>query len=140
MTINLDELKIYTAAEASQILGKDSGYIRQIFVKYPNRFPKGSIRKMGRDIIVTREAIDALSSYLPLIEQIRQLVTSGKLNEPFTVQDIKQFEFRKSDGSDYAENSIDSILSNSSRDDSTNKNKKVLNQILIDGIKYYEFI
>lgn len=61
MTINLDTLKIYSATEASRLLGKDDGYIRQMIFKYPNKFPKGSYRKFGKTIIVTQEAIDALA-------------------------------------------------------------------------------
>lgn len=58
--VNLDELEIFTGAEASKLLGKDNSYIRQLYAKYPNRFPKGSIRKFGKEYIVTKEAIDAL--------------------------------------------------------------------------------
>lgn len=58
--VNLDELKIYTGAEASKLLGKEQSYIRQLYAKYPNRFPKGSIRKFGKEYIVTQEAIDEL--------------------------------------------------------------------------------
>lgn len=58
--ISLDELEIYTGAEASKILKKDSSYIRQLYAKYPNRFPKGSIRKIGKEYIVTKRAIDTL--------------------------------------------------------------------------------
>lgn len=57
---NLDELEIYTGAEASEILGKERSYIRQIYAKYPNRFPTGSIRKFGKEYIVTKAAIDEL--------------------------------------------------------------------------------
>ena len=60
--INLDELELYSASEASEILGKANNYIRQLYAKYPNLFPKGSIRKIGREYIVTKDAIDALKS------------------------------------------------------------------------------
>ena len=59
--VNLNELTLYPANEASRLLGKSDNYIRQIYAKYPNRFPEGSIRKIGREYIVTQEAIDALS-------------------------------------------------------------------------------
>lgn len=58
--VDLDQLEIFTGAEASKILGKDNSYIRQLYAKYPNRFPKGSIRKFGKEYIVTTEAIAAL--------------------------------------------------------------------------------
>jgi len=61
MSINLDTLKIYSATEASRILGKDDGYVRQMLFKYPDKFPKGSYRKFGKTIIVTQDAINALS-------------------------------------------------------------------------------
>lgn len=59
--INLTELDLYSATEASKILGKADNYIRQLYAKYPNRFPKGSIRKIGREYILTKEAIEALA-------------------------------------------------------------------------------
>lgn len=58
--INLNELDLYPANEASRLLGKADNYIRQLYAKYPNRFPDGSIRKIGREYIVTKEAIEAL--------------------------------------------------------------------------------
>lgn len=63
MKINLNELEIYSAAEASEMLGKSSNYIRQMFAKYPDKFPEGSIRKIGRDLIVTKEAMLSVSPY-----------------------------------------------------------------------------
>ncbi|GCF92521.1 hypothetical protein NRIC_04120 [Enterococcus florum] len=59
--VNLDNLEIFTGAEASKLLGKEASYIRQIYAKYPNRFPAGSIRKFGKEYIVTKEAIDELN-------------------------------------------------------------------------------
>nr|WP_236671797.1 helix-turn-helix domain-containing protein [Enterococcus sp. BWB1-3] len=58
--IDLDKLEIYSAAEAAKILGKEKSYIRQIYAKYPDRFPPGSVRKVGREYLVTKEAIEAL--------------------------------------------------------------------------------
>lgn len=59
--INLHELDLYSAAEASKILGKADNYIRQLYAKYPNKFSRGSIRKIGREYIVAKEAIETLS-------------------------------------------------------------------------------
>ena len=58
--VNLDELEIFTGAEASKLLGKDNSYISQLYAKYTNRFPKVSIRKFGKEYIVIKEAINAL--------------------------------------------------------------------------------
>ncbi|KAF1299623.1 hypothetical protein BAU15_02985 [Enterococcus sp. JM4C] len=62
MKINLNEITLYTAVEASRLLNKDDSYISQLYRKYPQRFPEGSVRKHGRELIVTPEAIEALSS------------------------------------------------------------------------------
>lgn len=60
MAINLDQITLYTAVEASRILGKEDSYISQLYRKYPNRFPEGSIKKHGRELILTQAAIDKL--------------------------------------------------------------------------------
>lgn len=70
MKINLDELEIFGAAEASELWGKSSNYVRQTYAKYPDRFPPGSIRKVGRDLIVTREAMKAVTGIAQTIEEL----------------------------------------------------------------------
>ena len=69
---------------------------------------------------------------MSLIEQIFKATQSGLLNEPFTTEDIKKWiknsNIVKNDGSQYAEASINAILSNSdvANNPTTNKNKKCL--------------
>ena len=76
---------------------------------------------------------------MPLIKQIRDAVESGDLKQPFTVQDlkiwIKKMNIVKDDGSEYAEASINAILSNSDTKNvpTTNKNVKTMNSMTNNG-------
>lgn len=69
---------------------------------------------------------------MPLRKQIYDATKSGDLVEPFTVQDLKNWVARskivKDDGTNYADSSINAILSNSDTKNTptTNKNTKVL--------------
>lgn len=69
---------------------------------------------------------------MPLIKQIHEAAENGSLKQPFTVQDLKQWieinNIVKDDGEEYAESSIDAILSNSDTKNTptTNKNIKIL--------------
>ncbi|CAM5474734.1 hypothetical protein GII23_00650 [Stutzerimonas balearica] len=69
---------------------------------------------------------------MPLIKQIHEATENGSLKQPFTVQDLKQWieinNIVKDDGEEYAESSIDAILSNSDTKNTptTNKNVKIL--------------
>ena len=66
---------------------------------------------------------------MPLIKQIHDAVESGDLEQPFTTQDLKQWmrtnKIVKDDGEEYAESSINAILSNSdTKNVPTSKKKK----------------
>ena len=69
---------------------------------------------------------------MSLIEQIYSATQSGALSQPFTTEELKEWVVNagivKDDGSNYAEASINAILSNSDIDNAptTNKNTKVL--------------
>jgi len=83
---------------------------------------------------------------MPLIKQIYEATEDGSLNQPFTVQDLKQWmkehQIVKDDGAEYAQSSIDAILSNSDTKNAptTNKNVKVLkSRINEDGKHEYWF-
>lgn len=83
---------------------------------------------------------------MPLIKQIFEATTNGKLCEPFTVHDLKEWmdthEIVKDNGKKYAESSINAILSNSDRKNhpTTNKNLKLLqSRINKDGKSEYWF-
>ena len=41
-------------------MGYDSSYVRQIKKKYPNKIPEGEIRLFGKNLVITREGIEAL--------------------------------------------------------------------------------
>ncbi|WIE01471.1 hypothetical protein QN289_03695 [Latilactobacillus curvatus] len=58
MTINLNEL--YTAKEASLMLGKGAGYIKVLHHKTPEKMPRGQYRKIGRELIITKKGIEQL--------------------------------------------------------------------------------
>lgn len=83
---------------------------------------------------------------MPLIKQIFEAVQNGNLHEPFTVESLKQWvlEMRilKDDGAEYADSSINAILSNSDlkNDPTTNLNKKTLNSRVNEiGAREYWF-
>ena len=84
---------------------------------------------------------------MSLIKQISNAIETGELQQPFTTEDLKEwinnYNIVKDDGTNYAESSINAILSNSDQANSptTNLNKKVLfsrnNEL---GKKEYSFL
>lgn len=58
MTIKLNEL--YTAKEASLMLGKGPGYIKVLHHKTPEKMPRGQYRKIGRELIITKKGVEQL--------------------------------------------------------------------------------
>lgn len=56
---NLDDL--YTALEASRLLGKNDSYVRTIYAKTPEKLKPGTYRKIGRELIITKAGIDFLA-------------------------------------------------------------------------------
>lgn len=69
---------------------------------------------------------------MPLNIQIYKATETGDLRQPFTVQDLKEWMNKhnivKDDGDEYAESSINAILSNSDTKNipTTNKNIKII--------------
>ncbi|AEV95473.1 helix-turn-helix domain-containing protein [Pediococcus claussenii] len=59
LDINTEEL--IGSREASLEWGKQKDYVRTIYNKYPQRFPEGTIRKFGKQLIVTREGMEAVT-------------------------------------------------------------------------------
>lgn len=59
--INLDDNDIMSAGEASKLWGKSDNYVRQMLAKYPEKFPAGSVRKIGRQLVVTRQGMEAVT-------------------------------------------------------------------------------
>lgn len=56
----IDALGVVPATEASEALGKHSGYIRQMYVKFPEIFKAGSIVKLSKTYLITQDGIDYL--------------------------------------------------------------------------------
>ncbi|WP_371190536.1 helix-turn-helix domain-containing protein [Weissella viridescens] len=59
--INLDDEDIMSAKDASQKWGKSEDYVRQMYRKYPDKFPPGSIRKFGKQLVVTRQGMETVT-------------------------------------------------------------------------------
>ncbi|RRG17747.1 hypothetical protein D3P96_06215 [Weissella viridescens] len=59
--INLNDSDIMDSKTAAEAWGKASDYVRQMYFKYPEKFPEGSIRKFGRQLVVTREGMEAVT-------------------------------------------------------------------------------
>ncbi|GKQ42802.1 hypothetical protein RD055328_07250 [Companilactobacillus sp. RD055328] len=59
--IRLDDRDIMSSVEASKRWNRSSDYVRQIYRKYPDKFPKGSIRRFGKQLVVTRKAMEAIT-------------------------------------------------------------------------------
>lgn len=70
MTINLSDL--YTAKEASLMLGKGPGYIKVLHHKTPEKMPRGQYRKIGRELIVTRKGIEQLRRNIKVAKHSKQ--------------------------------------------------------------------
>ena len=53
--IDLNSDELIGSREASLMWGKQKDYVRTIYNKYPKRFPEGTIRKFGKQLVVTRK-------------------------------------------------------------------------------------
>ena len=76
---------------------------------------------------------------MSLINKILKATETGHLQQPFTVEELKDWMEKESivkdDGNKYAQSSINAILSNSDKKNSptSNKNRKVLQSRMIRG-------
>lgn len=61
MTVNLNDPDIMDAGDASQIWGHAKNYVRRTYKSNPSKFPEGSIRKFGKQWIVTTEGMEAIT-------------------------------------------------------------------------------
>ncbi|MBL1226834.1 helix-turn-helix domain-containing protein [Enterococcus sp. BWR-S5] len=59
--VNLDELDIMLATEASERWGYNKNYVRREYNTHPEYFLKGSIRLFGTAYIITREGMEHLT-------------------------------------------------------------------------------
>lgn len=61
--INLNNEEIMSSTDAAKRWGKAPDYVRQILRSNPSRFPDGSVRLFGRQLIVTREGMIAVTGH-----------------------------------------------------------------------------
>ncbi|WP_063696954.1 helix-turn-helix domain-containing protein [Pediococcus inopinatus] len=61
LRIDLNDEDYMGSHEASVMWGKQKDYVRTIFNKYPKRFPEGTIRKFGKQLVVTREGMETVT-------------------------------------------------------------------------------
>ena len=61
MKINLNDSNIMDAGDASEIWGHAKNYVRRTYKSNPSKFPEGSIRKFGKQWIVTTEGMEAIT-------------------------------------------------------------------------------
>ncbi|NRO89317.1 helix-turn-helix domain-containing protein [Lactobacillus helveticus] len=59
--INLDTPDIMDAKEASKIWGHAENYVRLFVKQNTNKFPEGTIRKFGKQWVVTTEGMEAIT-------------------------------------------------------------------------------
>ncbi|GHP13962.1 hypothetical protein YK48G_13870 [Lentilactobacillus fungorum] len=56
--IDLNDPDIMSSTEAAKRWHKADDYVRQMYRKTPWKFPKGSIRKFGKQLVVTRQGME----------------------------------------------------------------------------------
>ncbi|MCH3904138.1 MAG: helix-turn-helix domain-containing protein [Lactobacillus sp.] len=59
MRIDLNSKDIMSAKEAAEIWKVSEGYVRKTYQQTPEKFPDGSIRKIGKQWVVTTEGMEA---------------------------------------------------------------------------------
>ena len=59
--INLNDQNIMSAKDASRIWGKNESYVRISLHQNPDKWPVGSWRKFGRQLVVTTEGMEAVT-------------------------------------------------------------------------------
>lgn len=57
----LNDPDIMTSSEASERWGLSQSYIRQMFIKYPDKFKAGTYRKFGIVFVITKEGMEHLT-------------------------------------------------------------------------------
>ncbi|MCH3989690.1 MAG: helix-turn-helix domain-containing protein [Lactobacillus sp.] len=59
MKIDLNSKDITSAKEAAEIWQVSEGYVRKTFQQSPEKFPAGTIRKIGKQWVVTTEGMES---------------------------------------------------------------------------------
>lgn len=62
--INLNDPNIMSAKDAAEIWGKNESYVRISLRQNIDKWPEGSYRKFGKQIIVTTEGMEAVTGEL----------------------------------------------------------------------------
>lgn len=57
--INLNDPNLMAATEAAEIWGKNKTYVRTSLRQSPEKWPKGSWRKFGGQLVVTTEGMES---------------------------------------------------------------------------------
>lgn len=61
--IDLNSKELLSSKEASLLWGEHKDYVRYVYNNYPNRFPKGSIRKLGSQLVVTQFGMEKMTQH-----------------------------------------------------------------------------
>ncbi|AEV95030.1 hypothetical protein PECL_739 [Pediococcus claussenii ATCC BAA-344] len=61
LKIDLRDLPLFSAREASLKLGKSPSYIRQLYNNYPEKLLQGTVAKIGNVLVITQEGVDYLA-------------------------------------------------------------------------------
>ncbi|EHO50467.1 hypothetical protein FC98_GL001775 [Lentilactobacillus kisonensis DSM 19906 = JCM 15041] len=59
--IDLNDPDIMSSSEAAKRWHKADDYVRQMYRKTPEKFPEGSIRKFGKQLVVTRQGMEMVT-------------------------------------------------------------------------------
>lgn len=59
MKINLNSSDIMSAKEAAEIWGKNDSYVRNSIRQSPNKWPAGSYRVFGKQLVVTSQGMES---------------------------------------------------------------------------------
>ena len=86
MYINLNDDDIMDAKTASKIWGKNEAYVRSAYKQNPQKFPKGTIRKLGSTWIVTTQGMEAITG----IKDPRKQLSKHSIVSAFFVLTIKE--------------------------------------------------
>lgn len=59
--IKLNDPNIMSAKDAAQIWGRNDTYVRTALRQNPDKWPEGSWRKFGKQLVVTTEGMEAVT-------------------------------------------------------------------------------
>ncbi|KRL54484.1 helix-turn-helix domain-containing protein [Furfurilactobacillus rossiae] len=89
--INLNDSDIMSSSEAASRWRKADDYVRQVFRKNPERFPTGTIRKFGKQLVVTRHGMEVVTGETEP-EARRNYQTKSPHNSMSAVEAVETFD------------------------------------------------